>query len=429
MVKKNTADTISILSNFVGPGKIIKYVASVPNFNDEPKLSQVVSVYKGSEERAGAFSLSAETAVLRAMGEGVERHCNYGFEKNDIVSNFEKIKDNALDPRLLTPFSDGQLKDQVYRNFVIKKTSVFGWVKGRCLTRRKNIFLPSQEVYLNYKFLPKEPIIRFPISTGAAGGTTVVSALVRGICEVIERGAIIISYLDKLPSRNIKIKSCPQSIQELNEKFERYFLKIRLFDVTTEIGIPTVLAAIYDTAANKICPVSFGSKCGFDAEDVIIGAIMEAQNGRVYTRELVLRNEKYPERVEEISEFKHRSMFWTHYNLVKTLNFYLKGDKINFRKFDRFRGRKMSFDAKLKFLISVLKTNGFDIYCADLTKPEVKRYGYYVIKTIIPKMHPLYFDELFPYNYSERLKTVPKIIGFKGNFNGHSHNKIPHPFL
>ena len=89
----------------------------------------------------------------------------------------------------------------------------------------------------------------------------------------------------------------------------------------------------------------------------------------------------------------------------------------------------MSFDAKLKFLISVLKTNGFDIYCADLTKPEVKRYGYYVIKTIIPKMHPLYFDELFPYNYSERLKTVPKIIGFKGNFNGHSHNKIPHPFL
>lgn len=145
--------------------------------------------------------------------------------------------------------------------------------------------MPAQLVYVPYSYQHDEPLLRFPISTGAATGVSLDDALYRGICEVVERDAFMITYLNKIVSPQVNLFSIKdKTIYDIANIFKRYKLELVILNLTTDLQIPVFAAVTLDRTGLGPA-VSVGLKAGFNIKETIIGAIEESLMVRTWIRD------------------------------------------------------------------------------------------------------------------------------------------------
>ncbi|MDP3758109.1 MAG: YcaO-like family protein, partial [Candidatus Daviesbacteria bacterium] len=191
---------------------------------------------------SGADLESPEKAAMRCVGEAVERTCLYVYRDKDLVSGSFKELENrgAINPREFAAFSVSQLKNDKFSRCRFDENSRFGWAAGKSLITGKKVLAPAQLIYLSYKYKDQEPTIRQRISTGAAAYTDWEEALYRGICEVIERDAWMIHWLNELSPPRIDLENSPdEDLRKLTQIFRRKNLELHVLDITTDIPLPT----------------------------------------------------------------------------------------------------------------------------------------------------------------------------------------------
>lgn len=81
----------------------------------------------------------------------------------------------------------------------------------------------------------------------------------------------------------------------------------------------------------------------------------------------------------------------------------------------------------LKIVSDKLLSKHHEHYYVDITVPEAKKAGLFVVKVIVPKLQPLYLDEGYPYLGGERLRQIPLILDKQVRIR--RLNNVPHPFL
>lgn len=298
------------------------------------------------------------------------------------------------------------------------------WVKAKDLFNSKQYFVPAQLVFVPYVFGKGEPILRLPITTGAASGTSLHGALYRGICESIERDAFMIFYLNKLPAPRVRTGN-NKILSKIEEYLRRYLLDLFIFEITTDIGISTMLAIIIDKTG-KGPAISVGAKTSLNPTRASVGAIEEALHTRLWVRGEMFKkyNLQKPENhPRKIITFSERGLFWSSLSRIKDLSFLLKSTR-----FKSIGSNKENKDQQinLRLVLNKLKSRNLDGFYVDVTTPSLKKLGFSVVKVIIPKLQPLYLHENRRYWSGERLFTVPRILGYKTTGG---LNKIPHPFL
>lgn len=400
---------------------IIKSIRRTLNFNDEPKLSHYIAEPMiNNYGTCSGTALNEKRARLKAICEMIERHCLSIVDKNITIESYSNLK-HALDPFSIA----GVAQQDKNKSFSYNKETKFAWVKGTSLTKMMNVWLPAQLVYVPY--YRKEPIIRHPITTGAASGTSYSAAIYRGLCEIIERDAFMITYLNKLPRCLINISSIKnKNIKTLDKAFRRYNLERYSFDITTDIKVPVILTILIDRTG--IGPsVSLGMKCSFNVEDALLGSMEEAQQTRPWVREEMQRyimNKKIPAKYRY---FLERGFFWYNTNMIKNLNFLIKTkNKISINKMKSIKFKNSN--QRLKHIINIM--NKYEICVVDITTKKLKKIGFRVIKVIVPELQPLYLIEKNKYWGGERLYEVPKILRYRKNNSTYNKlNKTPHPFL
>lgn len=400
-----------------------------PLYNDEPKIFAYSAIYrpryKNNTDIANGFSFTKKLALTKVLGELIERYCLDHYNPKPLLkSSKEKLSYPHLDPFCIVSFSKSQLKKKSFKEYLMDKTSRYVWVKGWSLTERKRKLIPKQLVAINYTKIKDEPIILAPISTGAAAGLSLNTALYRGICEVAERDAFLISYLNKLPSPKIDLASLKdKKIKKILHVFSRYLLELVVVDITTDLQIPAFVAIIIDQTG--IGPaVSIGLKAGFNLRETIIGAIEEALMSRYWMRDKFIYKNLSSKKTEDYIELRAFSWFST--KVIKNLDFWLENKNIK---------KNLNLDSgspndNLKKATQLLKDKDIEILYVDLTNKKMKEYGFTVVKVIIPKLHPLYLNENYPYYGGNRLYDVPIKLGFYKKCKQEKElNKIPHPFL
>lgn len=415
---------------FTDNPRITKGIYKQISYNDEPKPYGYTVYFKdkystAENEYAGAAGLafSKKKALLKALGETIERYSlSVNNDKRFIYISFNeliKLKKSSLAPKDLILFSN---KKNYVNNLDRKKIR---WVEGRLLITNKKILVPAQLVYVPYLYHHSEPILRFPISTGAAAGITLTDALYRGICEVVERDAFMIAYLNKLPFPQVSIlKIKDKLISNITDSFKRYKLELVILDLTTDLQIPVFAAIILDRTG--IGPaVAVGLKAGFNIKDTIIGAIEESLMVRFWTRDEIAYKADYKES-KVIKTIEDRAHFWSRLSSMRYLDFWFNNEtlkKINLKDFKHL-------DNNLEKIVKLLSQKNIEIIYVDITDKTVRKYGFMVVKVIIPQLQPLYLDERYPYLGGERLYNVPVKIGILKTPRTKSQlNKIPHPFL
>jgi len=420
------------LKNFIDRKTgIINSLLKNPFWNDEPKFYHYTAVICNTtyftnvinfDQTGGGISLDENEAKIKALAEGIERYCNALYnKKNFIFSSFKKIKSKAINPLKFKSFSDLQISE-FGEDFIFNETTKFYWVKGYDILNRCEIFIPSQLVYVPYSFL-SEPIIRLPITTGSALDINYKNVILKGICEVLERDAFMIYWLNKINPIEIRVDNFKE-FRKIKIYLDEYLLDWKVFLLKIDLKVPVILSVIIDKS-NYGPKISVGLDSNLDILSSIKKSLFEAIGGRLFAKICRLKNIKVG-KYDEIDSHKKRSLYWAKNKSIKHLDFILNTPK----RMSINEIRKIMRPVKnQKDLINSIKKVKYNILAVNMTSPDVlKLSSFKIVKILIPELVPLYLNEHYKYLGSERIYTVPEKLGYSPLCEKEL-NKIPHPFL
>lgn len=408
-------------------------------FHDEPKFFQYfarIRDYGDNSKKdhgtAGGFSFfSRKVAVLKCLSEALERFSLRNFDRKSIIfSTFSSLTTSGLDPEAVVSFSKRQRESNTFLR--LDPNSTYGWFLGRSLPSLSRVYLPAQLIYLSYQRRPDESVIRLPISTGAAAGTSLSAAILRGIYELIERDAFMITYLNKLPRSRVLIEqSVILDIQNILNLVHDYRLEIYVYDISTDLDVYTFLAIVVDRTGLGVA-LSTGLKSDLNPLKAILGAIQESFHPRSWIRREMANFEGKREDLLVPKNLVERGILWSQKESIKELSFLLS-NKGSARSMEDYEDRSKENDVQdLPRVLKALEKSGASAYFVDITPPlsEIQQSRFKVVMVEVPEFQPLHLNENFPYLGGERLYNIPVKLGYlKNPRKEDSLNSFPHPFL
>jgi ribosomal protein S12 methylthiotransferase accessory factor len=125
-------------------------------------------------------------------------------------------------------------------------------------------------------------------SDGLGTGSNVLEAAIHGICELIERDAMALwSFLsdDEIAEREVRPAALGETVAEMAARVERAGFRLRLFEATSDIAVPTYLATLCDAEQGSLTYMDLASGSGTHPlpARAALRAISEAAQTRLTT--------------------------------------------------------------------------------------------------------------------------------------------------
>lgn len=408
-------------------------------FPDWPDLIYAESALKpiplpsGIERKLGGTVGSGcgfdhNTAVRKALAEALERYSlSIHNPANFIWGSFRELSQPAVDPLLFQCFSEKQLADSVYqKNHAFDHNSPFHWVKAVSLIDDKPCLIPAQLGVLLYEIAESEPLIREINTSGAAAGTSWAMAAYNAVCETIERDALLIFWLNRLTPPRIDPQSVRRSdIRGLLEVCRVRNIEVVLSDITTDAGVPTVLAIARDPGGTL--PLHVAPRADLDIEQAIFDAIRDCLKLGVVAAIPGDQMEQVSAIASQIRTLEQRAIFWSDPHRLRDAEFLWMG-KMNQVSKNAFLG--CGYSEKLAALKKILSENGWSTYLLDVTTDIARGAGLMVVMSLLPQAYPLYLNEHYKYLGVKRLYQAPVRMGYLTKPHKEEDiNPIPHPML
>jgi len=391
-----------------------QYYFTTKIHNKSPYLQDKKHHKKQTIYAGGNSFSSKKLALLKCLGEAVERLCQETFSlKNISFDTYEHLQKTQQN---LSINGDTPLSKEVK----------IGWTSCTRLIDGSPSLIPAQFAHYSFASLYNEQAITSLISTGGAAGTSHEETILTGLYEVIERDAFTTTYFVKAPVIHLDIDSMEnKEIQEINLNLKHHLLEWHVFDITNDLEIPVYLTLLIDRTG--IGPaVTSGASASFNPIQAIIKSVSEATMSRPWIRASLSDNRGYHSimnaETRGIRRRLERGLYWFFKEKIAELSFWLDIPKTTMNK------KLVAFSSsmeELKILLLRLKELDFSVYFSDLTHEEIRPFGFKVYKVIIPKLHGLYLDDTKKVFDVQRLNQVASYFNIpSGNLN-----PIPHPFL
>lgn len=162
------------------------------------------------------------------------------------------------------------------------------WIEGFDLMRNTRTWVPYEVVHTDFSLSAPPASGCLRVSTnGLASGNHLLEAISHGLCEVIERDATTLwNYRDVTGKQATELD--PDSVDdalciELMERCRKSGLAVRIWDATSDVGVPTCVAELRETSpdrGNLWGKPAFGSGCHPARGVALARAITEAAQAR-----------------------------------------------------------------------------------------------------------------------------------------------------
>jgi YcaO-like protein with predicted kinase domain len=127
------------------------------------------------------------------------------------------------------------------------------WVRGWDLINERECWVPFETVTSNFVLQPGEQQLFRRDTNGLASGNHVLEAIVHGLCEVIERDAMLFWNLraaTRLKERQIDLDALEdESLRRVCAQLAAADTVVAAWDVTSDVGLPTFTATIVENPA------------------------------------------------------------------------------------------------------------------------------------------------------------------------------------
>jgi ribosomal protein S12 methylthiotransferase accessory factor len=343
-----------------------------------------------ARNEGNAASVDRDRAVLKAVGESVERYCSALYDERELqFATYEELDGDAVPPERFALFSDRQYAEPGFRFAPFTRTTPVRWARGQSLVHDRPTWVPAQLVYVPYTRDPREPPLRDLISTGLAAGRTFAAAAYRGTAELIERDAFMIVWQNRLPRPRIDLESVGDPfVERLLRAFRGVPVQLHAVLLTLDIDVPVVLI-VMTSASTPLTTIGIG--VDLSPRRALALALEEAGLGFVAVRWLAASTPDYrpePGHRECVDLRRHALAHALDPTLRSSIEFLTcPGETLSLSELpDR---SSEDPDENLRLVTSELAGHGFDVVAVDLTTPDVDEAGYKVVRSVVPGLQPL----------------------------------------
>ena len=253
--------------------------------------------------------------------------------------------------------------------------ATISWLQGFDLLQDEACWVPGEIVHTDYT-LPLDGYF-LAGSNGLASGNHMVEAISSAICELVERDAVALWNglgIRARAGRNLDLASIDDpDCQALLAKYEKADIAVRIWNVTTDIGIAAFVCDIQDLADGAPGRLRHfqGAGCHPDRTIALVRALTEAAQVRL-TYIAGLRDDLAP------AEYEEPPTAEIGYALLDALRRDM--DPILFREVPTFAADDLRQD--LRWELERLRSAGVArVVAIDLTRPD---FAIPVVRAVIP---------------------------------------------
>ena len=226
-----------------------------------------------SHQGKGVDDISAQISAVMEAAEYAVAEAPQTPQRTLSLADLRAAGDDWLDPTPLLP-----------RGASLDATTPIRWVEGFALATGAPVLVPYDAVVLGTP--PRDLNGLSQSSNGVAAGVELSGALLHGLCELVERDSVCLwSYKSDAAAQGTAVAPSAfgdAGIDALAARIARAGFQLRLFDQTSNIGIPVVYAALFPAdGADRHFDVATGAGCHPIAAVAARRAIVEAAQTRI----------------------------------------------------------------------------------------------------------------------------------------------------
>ena len=416
---------------------VVRSVVTLRRGADEPVLPVICHATlshfdfrwaPAGERTAAGKGLTLEEAEGSAIAEAMERYCAVQVDSSATRrATWRDVASDAIAPNDCVLYSVRQYETGGVPVVPWDPAREITWVAGRELPAGRAVWLPASLAYLAYPPDPHERLC-VPSSSGLAAGSTVEMAVLHALYELVERDALLITWMNRLPAPELDLSAAPPCLADIARHYARFGGTLRVFDVTTDIPIAVMMAVVVD-ASGAGPAVVVGLGCHLDPTVAVTRAVLEVC--QTHASEQSRRRGRRPGAVDPVAYHEVRSIedhaaFAAHINHLGEFAFLFEQEPR--RSLAAMpNGSSGSIDRDLARCVELLRAAGSRVAYADLTTPDVAPYVH-VVRAIATGLQPIHFGFGQERLGGRRLYEVPRRLGHAtGDRSESDLNPCPHP--
>ncbi len=347
-------------------------------------------------EAAAGVAVDWNGALMKAVGEALERYCAGVYRDSDFVHASAAELADAVGPAELVRPADAPTVDPDEER---------RWVDAENLATGEPAHLPAAAVHFPQ---PGERIVP-AITTGLGLGSSTVDALLSGLTEVVERDATMLSWYSTYEPLGLAVED--DGFAALARRARSEGLSVTPMLVTVDVDVPVVAAAVHrplDADDPEWPAFALGSAADLDATAAARAATEEALQNWMELRSLGPEDaDEAGGAVDEYASFPDRARSYVDVDG--------RVDAATVGPDPVPTGREA-----LTAVVDRLEDAGLTPYAARLTTRDVEAVGFEAVRVVVPGAQPLFTGEAY---FGERARTVPHGLGFEPRLD-----RAYHPF-
>ncbi|MBI4665607.1 MAG: YcaO-like family protein [Nitrospinae bacterium] len=439
-----TASLSRLVDNRAG---IIKTLHESPLSPGAPRFSHVYALASNTRAfcgqrnfaNSGGAAADVVTAAAKAVGEAVERYCGAIFDMDEFpLTSAAAAGFNCVDPASFALHSPEQYARKGFVYVPFTEDTTVRWSPMADAATGEVVWAPAGMVYVPYFYHThgdgrRDAPVAQPISTGLACHVNPVKAAISAICEVVERDSVMLHWQAMLAPPRIMVESLSDYNYDLVTRFESVGLEVVMFDLTTDLGIPTILSAIRSERPGEPAFIVAASTEP-DPESAARKSLEELAHTRRYAH-LVKRfsTDKAlsaaPGNDFNVKAQQDHLLFWSRQDRLPLTDFlFASKRRIEFDDVTPLANRGDVDGTILAKMVNALGAAGHRTLLAELTTPDVADAGFAVVRAIVPGLHPMFMGHSDRALGGRRLLEAPERMGHAPFDPGRGDNMYPHPY-
>ncbi|MGF1431775.1 YcaO-like family protein [Kitasatospora sp. LaBMicrA B282] len=365
-----------------------------------------------------------EHATIAAIAEAAERYSAIpSFPPGTVVGSWDELDGPALDPELVPRCSSAEIERAGGRVSALSRDARIHWTRAVDLHSGVRTWVPAVMTdYAATGLLPAENFW-FRISTGYAVHSTMTEALVRGILEVVERDALAITWLQRLPLPPVPEALVPESVQPVLEWGRRSAIETHFFDATLDLGVPTCLVLQTAPHSRPVRQV-VGCATGRTLPEAVDRATCEVLGARMRFERTA--DEAVKLDFARFDDLEDGARYMARAEMGHAFEFLLDGASERTGPTDPTVLPRDPAEA-LSALLARLRRAGCRAYAVDRTSDELRAVGLVSACVVIPALQPMSLHPLHQYRAHPRLYSAPLLSGYRASAE-EDLNPWPLPF-
>jgi ribosomal protein S12 methylthiotransferase accessory factor len=422
----------SLVSPYVG---IVRAVGDFAAGPDDSRLFRVgcrvadVAPLLGVEVdyRAGGTAPSRDAAFAATLGEVAERYsASSPTPDGGVLATAARLGPQAVDPERFALFSGAQYDRAGFPFRPFTRMTPVRWVEAFAIPSGAPALLPRQLVHLAWRPEPGsgEVPIGYSTSSGAACGCTLEEAVLRGLLELLERDAFLVTWANRLSPPLLEwSRHC-----ELARLDRRYFrpsgLAYAAVDLSAFFDVPTVLGVVRDERVPGAA-LGVGAAAAARVEEAWLRALAEAFSVRTWARLTWDGREGDSEAIETFDDHIRFYSSPVHAEITRFLD--ESPDRRDVRDVPAVEGDDVR--AQIRAVTTRLEARGASAYAADVTAPDIRDAGLRVAKVVAPELCALDVAHDARFLGGRRLYNAAFELGLRtAPLTPEELNPNPHPF-